>query len=88
MPESSTNRLSLIWGSLREELGDSKLTDACATIFRNRLLNPKLLNQPCDEDAVQDAINNQLPPLLAYLDRCFASEILSKRLESEKQMLA
>ena len=119
-----------------EELGDSKLVDACATIFRNRLLNPKFFDQPCDEDAVQDAINNLLPPLLtylesvvpgtgvlvgdhisiadigivtcfvqsrygdyeidggdypklrAYLDRCFDSEILKKRVESEKQMLA
>ena len=51
-----------------EELGDSKLVEACATIFRNRLLNPKFMNLPCDEDAVQDAIDNALPPLLTYLE--------------------
>jgi len=51
-----------------EEFGDSKLIDACATIFRNRFLNPKMFNQPCDDEAVDDAINNALPPLLGYLE--------------------
>ena len=51
-----------------EEFGDSKLIEPCATIFRQRMLNPKMFNQPCDEDAVQDAMNNQLPPLLSYLE--------------------
>ena len=111
------------------------LASSCATIFRQRLLNPKMFNQPCEEEAVQDAINNVLPPLLAYLesvtpetgvlvgehvsiadigivtcfaqarygeyevdsgqypklraylDRCFANEVLIKRLDNEKQML-
>ena len=119
-----------------EEFGDSKLIEPCATIFRQRLLNPKMFNQPCDEEVVDDAINNLLPPLLtylesvvpesgvlvgdhisiadigivtcfaqakygdyevdaaaypklgAYLDRCFSNELLIKRLEQEKQLLA
>lgn len=51
-----------------EEFADSKLVEACATIFRQRFLNPTMMGQPCDEEAVQEAINNQLPPLLDYIE--------------------
>ena len=51
-----------------EEFGDSKLIDGCATLFRERMLNPKFFNKPGDEEAAQEAINNTLPPLLAYLE--------------------
>ncbi|MBV1904934.1 MAG: glutathione S-transferase family protein [Pseudomonadales bacterium] len=51
-----------------EEFADTKLIEACGTIFRQRFLNPKMMNQPCDEAVVDDAINNLLPPLLSYLE--------------------
>ncbi len=51
-----------------EEFCDSKLMDVIGTIFQNRFLKPNLMGQPCDEDAVQEAINNGLPPLLDYLE--------------------
>ena len=51
-----------------EEFCDSKLMDAIGTIFQNRFLKPNMMGQPCDEDAVQEAINNGLPPLLDYLE--------------------
>ena len=51
-----------------EEFADSKLIEACAGLFQERFLNPKLLGQPTNEDRVQDLLNNQLPPLLNYLE--------------------
>lgn len=51
-----------------EEFGDSKLIEACATLFRERLLHPKMLQQPTDEALVADVLDNQLPPLLDYLE--------------------
>lgn len=51
-----------------EEFADSKLIDACAGLFRQRFLNPKMFNTPTDEAAVQDILDNQLPPLLDYLE--------------------
>ena len=51
-----------------EEFGDSKLIDACATIFRQRFLNPTMFDTPTDEDLVKNAIEEELPPLLAYLE--------------------
>ncbi|MBV1876992.1 MAG: glutathione S-transferase family protein [Pseudomonadales bacterium] len=64
-PEGIQQETTVCW---LEEFADSKLIEACATIFRQRFLNPKMMNQPCDEAAVEDAINNLLPPLLAYLE--------------------
>jgi len=51
-----------------EEFADSKLMDVCGTIFQQRFLKPNLMGQPCDEDAVQDAIKNNMPPLLDYVE--------------------
>lgn len=51
-----------------EEYADSKLIEGCASIFRERLLNPKFMNQPCDEAVVKEAIDVTLPPLLSYLE--------------------
>lgn len=64
-PADSQDQARACW---LEEFGGSKLIEACATIFRQRLLNPKMFNQPCDEEVVDDAINNLLPPLLTYLE--------------------
>lgn len=64
-PTDSQDQARASW---LEEFGDSKLVEACATIFRQRLLNPKMFNQPCDEEVVDDVINNLLPPLLKYLE--------------------
>ncbi len=64
-PEDSKQQAMACW---LEEFGDSKLIDGCATIFRERLLNPKMFDTPCNEEAVQEAINVTLPPLLSYLE--------------------
>jgi glutathione S-transferase len=51
-----------------EEFADSKLIEACAGLFQERFLNPKMFGNPTNEDRVQDLLNNQLPPLLDYLE--------------------
>jgi glutathione S-transferase len=51
-----------------EEYGDSVLVAACGTVFFQRVIGPRLLNTPTDEKAVNAAINDQLPPLCAWLD--------------------
>jgi len=50
-----------------EEYAGSRLIENCATVFRQRWLNPKMGGE-CDEAAVENAINNELPKILAYLE--------------------
>ena len=51
-----------------EEFADTKLVEACAVFFRERFVKPTLMKQPTDESAIQDAQDNLMPPLLAYLE--------------------
>lgn len=51
-----------------EEFADSKLIEACAGLFQEHFLNPKMFGKPTNEERVQDLLNNQLPPLLGYLE--------------------
>ncbi|SDT97841.1 glutathione S-transferase family protein [Halopseudomonas salegens] len=52
-----------------EKFADYELAPlATFTVFRNRLLNP-VHGKDCDEDAVQHAMEHDLPPLLAYLEQ-------------------
>lgn len=51
-----------------EEFADSRLVEACAGLFRERLLKPKMMNEPTDEAVVQDILDNTLPAQLAYLE--------------------
>ena len=51
-----------------EEFADSKLIEACAGLFQQRFLFPKMFNQPTDESVVTDILENKLPPLLEYLE--------------------
>jgi len=51
-----------------EEYADSRLVETCATLFRERLLNPKMFNQPTNEEAVRNVLDNTMPECLAYLE--------------------
>ncbi|HSG87920.1 MAG TPA: glutathione S-transferase family protein [Pseudomonadales bacterium] len=64
-PDTPADEARACW---LEELGDSRLIEACAPIFIQRMLNPKMMGRPCDEAIVQDAIEEKLPPLLTYLE--------------------
>jgi glutathione S-transferase len=51
-----------------EEYADSKLVEVCAGLFRERLLKPKMMNEPTDEAMVQNILDNTMPQCLAYLE--------------------
>ena len=51
-----------------EEYADSRLVEVCAGLFRERLLNPKMFNQPTDEAVVQNILDTTMPECLAYLE--------------------
>lgn len=52
-----------------EEFADTILVGCGAKIFFNRIVAPRFLGKPCDEQAVQSAELNDLPPILDYLER-------------------
>ncbi len=51
-----------------EEYADSRLVECCGPLFRERLLNPRLLNQPTDQAVVANILDNTLPECIAYLE--------------------
>ncbi|MGI9324176.1 MAG: glutathione S-transferase family protein [Pseudomonadales bacterium] len=51
-----------------EEYADSRLVETCATLFRERMLKPQMMQQPTDEAAVQNILDNAMPECLAYLE--------------------
>lgn len=51
-----------------EEYADSRLIETCATLFRERLLKPKMMNEPTDEAAVANILDVAMPECLAYLE--------------------
>jgi len=52
-----------------EEYGDTALTQvAGAKIFFRKIVAPRFLNQPVDEDGIRQAVEQDLPPLFDYLE--------------------
>jgi glutathione S-transferase len=52
-----------------EKFADYEIARDCTfAIFRNRVIMP-LLGRPCDEEKVQQALNEVIPPLFSYLDQ-------------------
>ncbi len=51
-----------------EEFADSKLVECCAVLFREKFLNPSMFSTPTNEAAVTNVLENQMPPLLQYLE--------------------
>ncbi len=51
-----------------EEYADSKLIEACAGLFQQKFLFPKMMGQPTDDAIVAEILENKLPPLLDYLE--------------------
>ncbi|MFN3714242.1 MAG: glutathione S-transferase family protein [Alcanivoracaceae bacterium] len=52
-----------------EKFADYEIARDCTfAIFRNRVIMP-LLGRPCDEEKVQKALSEAVPPLFAYLDQ-------------------
>jgi len=52
-----------------EEYGDSALVGVIGPkIFFQKFIRPRFFNQPADETVIQKAVNEELPPLLEYLE--------------------
>jgi glutathione S-transferase len=66
IPADPQLRGNTIW---YEEFADTILVSCGAKIFFNRIVAPRFLGRPCDEEAVQQAIVNDLPPILDYIER-------------------
>lgn len=64
-PSDAREEARALW---LEEYADSRLIDTCATLFRERLLKPKMMNQPTDEAAVRQVLDESMPACLAYLE--------------------
>lgn len=66
IPEDAKSRGKTIWF---DEFADTILIACGAKIFFNRIVGPRFLGRPCDEDVVREAELNDLPPILAYLEK-------------------
>ena len=66
IPADPKLRGKTIW---YDEFADTILVACGAKIFFNRIVGPMFLGRECDEDAVQQAELNDLPPILDYLER-------------------
>jgi len=51
-----------------EEYADSALVAAVGVVFVQRIVGPRFLGQNTDDAAIANALEKQLPPLLAWLD--------------------
>jgi glutathione S-transferase len=51
-----------------DEFADTILIASGAKIFFNRVVAPRFLGRPCDEEAVQAAERDELPPVLKFLE--------------------
>jgi glutathione S-transferase len=71
IPSDPELRGKTIW---YEEFADTILIACGAKIFFNRIVAPRFLGRPCDEEAVQSAELNDLPPILDYLERTVPDE--------------
>ena len=64
-PEDDREYARALWF---EEFADSKLADATGTVFFQRVITPRILKGTCDEAVVRRALDEDLPPLLDYLE--------------------
>jgi glutathione S-transferase len=65
IPSDPKLRGKTIW---YEEFADTVLVACGAKIFFNRIVAPRFMGRPCDEEAVQQAELNDLPPILDYIE--------------------
>jgi glutathione S-transferase len=51
-----------------EEYGDAGIMPQIGAVFFNRIVGPMFLGQPTDQAAIDNALNEGLPPMLTWLD--------------------
>ena len=64
-PQSHSEKAMARW---YEELGSNRVAELAAGIFFQRFMRPMMMKQEPDEALVEKIINDQLPPLLDYLE--------------------
>lgn len=65
IPSSPETLGKVVWF---DEYSDTILTSCGAKMFYNRIVAPRFLGKPGDEEAAANAEANELPPLLDYLE--------------------
>jgi glutathione S-transferase len=65
IPSDPRQRGKVIW---YEEFADTVLASCGAKMFYNRVVLPRFLGRPGDEDAARAAETQELPPMLDYLE--------------------
>jgi glutathione S-transferase len=71
IPRNPQLRGKTIW---YDEFADTILVACGAKIFFNRIVAPRFLGRPCDEETVRSAEINDLPPILDYLEKVAPDE--------------
>jgi glutathione S-transferase len=71
IPADPQLRGKCIW---YEEFADTILVACGVKIFFNRIVAPRFLGRPCNEEEVQQAELNDLPPILDYLEKTVPDE--------------
>jgi glutathione S-transferase len=71
IPSEPEQRGKTIW---YEEFADTILVACGAKIFFNRIVAPRFMGRPCNEEEVQQAELNDLPPILEYLEKTVPAE--------------
>jgi glutathione S-transferase len=66
IPSDARPRGKTIW---YDEFADTILVACGAKIFFNRIVAPRFLGRPCNEEEVEQAELNDLPPILDYLEK-------------------
>jgi glutathione S-transferase len=66
IPTEPKARARTIW---YEEFADTIATAALAKVFFNRIVAPRFLGREGDMGAVETALRDEIPPVLAYLER-------------------
>lgn len=66
IPLAPQARARTIWF---DELADTIMMAAGGAIFGNRFVKPRVMQLPCDHAAADQAENEQLPPIFAYLEQ-------------------
>jgi len=71
IPGEPEQRGKTIW---YEEFADTILVACGAKIFFNRIVAPRFMGRPCNEEEVQQAELNDLPPILEFLEKTVPAE--------------
>ncbi len=64
-PSDAEGRARAVWF---EEFADTVMSVAVFKIFFNRIIAPRILNTPCNDDVVREGEQKDLPVILNYLE--------------------